>query len=289
MPIGWGNENWLVVAADGSRFVLKVGPPESAPKWSATGVAYRRAADLGVPAPRLLHFDPACADADGRVVRIFSWVEGSTSDQVITDGATSHRFFGALGAVVRTLHREVLPAFSSRLDGSAPSFRRWDGYVSDRFAQIADRARAASAFTEAELTGLEHEIDRLAAAVSPVVRPTLCHRDLHLQNLLAHADGTLAGVLDFDCAEAWDPAVDLVKLRWQVFPRSAAAAEAFHRSYIRDDPLPEHWQERLRLVDLLELINAVANACQLGDQGYEQAARARLVTVLDRDQDTRWR
>jgi len=280
LPHEWGNENWLLSAASGHQFLLKIGPAESAPKWSATRVAYQRAEDLGIPAPRLLHFDAACADAGGRVVRLLTWIDGSTPSSVIEAGAARDRFFADLGATLRRLHDGALPAFSSRLDGSAPSFRRWEDYVAHRFPQIADRARATSAFTEAELSSFEGEVTGLASEVAAFVRPALCHRDLHLHNLLAHEDGSLAGVLDFDCAEAWDPAVDLVKLRWQVFGSYDGASAAFEGAYFTDGACPERWQRRLRLVDLLELINAVTNARMAPDHGYEQAARSRLTDVL---------
>ncbi|MEH3076470.1 MAG: aminoglycoside phosphotransferase family protein [Quadrisphaera sp.] len=56
---------------------------------------------------------------------------------------------------------------------------------------------------------------RLRAAVDlPPVPPRLVHGDLAGHNLRWHADGTLAGVIDWDLASAWDPAVDLGCLVW---------------------------------------------------------------------------
>ena len=109
-----------------------------------------------------------------------------------------------------------------------------------------------------------------------VVTPALCHRDLHLGNVLATPDGHLAAVLDFDGAEAWDPAIDVVKLRWLVFPDHEGAADAFARGY---GPFPPRWDERVRLVELLELTNTVANAVADGDEAFERSARARLAAV----------
>ncbi|WP_187279741.1 aminoglycoside phosphotransferase family protein [Quadrisphaera setariae] len=55
----------------------------------------------------------------------------------------------------------------------------------------------------------------LRAAVDlPPVPPRLVHGDLAGHNLRWHADGTLAGVIDWDLASAWDPAVDLGCLVW---------------------------------------------------------------------------
>jgi aminoglycoside phosphotransferase (APT) family kinase protein len=62
-------------------------------------------------------------------------------------------------------------------------------------------------------------IDRVEAGildavfnVDQFVRPTLVHRDLNLDNLLADEDGNLAAILDFDQAEAWEPMADRLKL-----------------------------------------------------------------------------
>ena len=142
VPVGWGNENWRIVSDADDRFVVKFGPPEAAAKWSATRLAYQRAEELGVPAPRLLHFDEACAEAAGRVVRIFTWIDGLAPDLVLGDRGMSDRFFTSLGAALNILHAGALPAFSSRLDGSAPSFHRWDTYVAYRLPQIVERTRA---------------------------------------------------------------------------------------------------------------------------------------------------
>ncbi|PWJ53660.1 Predicted kinase, aminoglycoside phosphotransferase (APT) family [Quadrisphaera granulorum] len=56
---------------------------------------------------------------------------------------------------------------------------------------------------------------RLRAALDlPPAPEGLVHGDLAGHNLRWHADGTLAGVIDWDLASAWDPAVDLGCLVW---------------------------------------------------------------------------
>jgi Ser/Thr protein kinase RdoA (MazF antagonist) len=271
LPVGWGNENWRVDGADGLRYVVKLGPRASAPKWQATRQAYAVAADQHVPAPELLHLDPACAAAGGWVVRILRWIEGEPAEGVL--GAA---FFEELGAAVRRLHTHPIDAFSSRLDGSAPSFERWDGYVAHRWPQIRARLAATEAFDRPQIDQLAHEITQRAADVADEARPALCHRDLHLGNLLATADGRLAAILDFDGAEAWDPAIDVVKLRWLVFPSHHGASEAFAHGY---GPTPPRWDERIHLAELLELTNTVANAIATSDAEFEASARRRLAEV----------
>ena len=94
LPVGWGNENWRVETDEGERFVVKLGPAESAPKWGATRAAYAVAAARGVPVPELVHFDPACAAAGGWVVRILRWIDGVPADGI------GPPFFEELGAAV---------------------------------------------------------------------------------------------------------------------------------------------------------------------------------------------
>jgi aminoglycoside phosphotransferase (APT) family kinase protein len=52
------------------------------------------------------------------------------------------------------------------------------------------------------------------ALAMPAVEPGLVHGDLAGTNLLWNGDGTLAGVLDWDLAQAFDPAVDVGCLSW---------------------------------------------------------------------------
>ena len=277
LAVGWGNENWRVRTEGGSAFVLKLGPPESGPKWQATRGAYGIAASLGVPVNDLVHFDPSCDVAGGWVVRILRWMEGEDAGPVVLgDVERRRRFFAELGVAVRALHSHPVEQFSSRLDGSAPAFDGWDAYVAYRWPQVRARLEAAAAFDADEIDALAAEIAALAAGVADVARPALCHRDLHLGNLLATPEGGLAAVLDFDGAEAWDPAIDVVKLRWLVFPHHPGAADAFAEGY---GEVPAAWDERVRLVELLELTNTVANAVADTDRSFERSARQRLAEV----------
>ena len=125
--------------------------------------------------------------------------------------------------------------------------------------------------------------ERLAEAVDDVARPMLCHRDLHADNLLVDPrDGRLVAVLDFDMAEAWDRAADfdkLDRLLLSAFP--ADAREAFDAAYYRDEPRPPRWEERVRLVVLIEALNTLPNAIAAGwKAAYADEARRRLRASL---------
>jgi aminoglycoside phosphotransferase (APT) family kinase protein len=276
LPVGWGNENWRV-RVGGQRFIAKLGPPESAKKWAATHSVYRLGSSVGLSVPELVHFDAACAAVGGWTLRIFTWMDGVAPAEVLRDQTAISRFFGELARSLRTLHSLPAPAFSSRLDGSAPSYARWSDYIAYRLPRVLERVRATACFADADAVRVVDSITSLATAVDASARSAICHRDVYLDNLLATPSGGVAAILDFDGAEAWDPAIDLVKLRWLVFPDHPGAEDAFIDSYGE----PPQWEDRLRLAELLELLNAVPNAVATGDAEFEASARRRLQMVLD--------
>lgn len=276
LPVGWGNENWRIRAATGDGWIVKLGPPGSAPKWGATHVVYATARTVGLPVPELVHYDEECDVVDGWTVRIFTWMPGRPPRQVLDLTSRAAAFFEDLALAMRALHSVPRPTFSSRLDGSAPSYRRWNDYVTYRLSAVLQRVRRTGAFAVTEADAVVREITSLADSISDWATPAICHRDLHLDNLLATADGRLAAILDFDGAEAWDPAIDVVKLRWLVFPNHPGAEDAFNQAY---GPSPR-WDERVRLVELLELLNTVPNAMARNDASFEASARKRLRDVL---------
>jgi aminoglycoside phosphotransferase (APT) family kinase protein len=108
---------------------------------------------------------------------------------------------------IRSLHSIDTGAFSSRLDGSPPQFEQWSGCLRHRFDQVRERCASVDAADSVTLDRAGVLIHRLADAVSPHARPTVCHRDLHVDNLLVSDEGMLVGVIDWDAAESWDPAV----------------------------------------------------------------------------------
>lgn len=209
---GYGNRSWQVVDADGRAYVLKLGDPTSAPKWRSAHRALDLAAAEGVPVPDLVH--------DGhhgeQLVRVFTWIEGTLAKGAVLDRAQEDRFVASLGQAVAALHRVRLDGFSSRLDGSSPTFARWADYLVDRFRRIRERCEATGAVEPAVVDQVAIALGRLTAASSDVAEPVLCHRDLHPGNLVLGPDGSIAGIIDWGMAEPWDCAGDWFKLEYEV-------------------------------------------------------------------------
>jgi aminoglycoside phosphotransferase (APT) family kinase protein len=254
VPAGYGSQNWRV-AAGGERYVLKVGPPGMAEKWTASRRAHDLAAGAGVPVPDMVHF----AVRPDAVVRVFTWVDGASPAGLAGLPGAAARFGADLGAAVAALHTVVPGGFSSRLDGSAPDFGRWRDYVGYRLGQIRDRARRNAACDDGILDQAGRAITDLAREVDDRARPVLAHRDLHADNLLADGDGRLLAILDWDMAEAWDAAAEWFKLDGLLFPAVPGATGPFWAAYREVHPGDEAWDHRTRLVDLLESLNVLAN------------------------------
>jgi aminoglycoside phosphotransferase (APT) family kinase protein len=268
---GFSNETWLVGLGHRRVLVRLAAADADLGKLRAAWRAHRLAWASGMPTGEPIAMAEQCRELEGRALRVVEFVEGHPAAQ--TTGADRRRLFFTLGAALARLHRLRLPRFSSRVDGSAPAFDAWHGYVEYRLGQVRERALGSGAFSEAELDALLSPIPALAAAVSPAVAPTLTHRDLHLHNVVAGPDGAVRALVDWDAAESWDPLVDFVKLRWQVLDGDPVATEELWRGY---GSRPERLEERLAILDVLELTNAVANARLLGDAAYEAANRANL-------------
>ena len=120
----------------------------------------------------------------------------------------------------------------------------------------------------------------LVERVSPVVEPRLTHRDLYLDNVLAGPDYRVAAIVDFDNAEPWDVAADWVKLRWQVFPRYAGAADAYRTGYHTAAGELPMLEKRVRLADILELSNHAVGAELVGSHDFALQFKQRLDAVM---------
>lgn len=275
---GYGNENWWLSSGD-RDYLLKIAQPAAdLGKLKASALAHHLAVERGVPVPALLIFEPACAELDGRTVRIIDYLDTAHPPDVLSPD-TVPGFFEAFGAAVATLHSVRRNGFASRVGGST-TFPTWSDYVDFRVPQIRGRALATDLYPAAEWNAMLDQARDLAAAVSEVVRPSLVHRDLYLDNVLAHHDGSFAAIIDFDGAEVWDPVVDFVKLRWQVFGDHPGSAASYLRGYTSiAGPIPR-LAERLQVVEILELANHAANAALTDNPIFAEQAMTRLDAVL---------
>lgn len=250
---GFGNHNWRVPLESGD-VVLKIGPASSAPKWAAAQVGADRARSAGLAVPELF----SARVVGEHVVRTLHWVDGQSAATLIGNQHAQNRLGADLGAAVAALHTGELEGFASRLDGSSVVFPTWAGYVADRLVAIERRASACGAPEPALRHRAAATVEELAASVSAECRPVVCHRDLHLDNLIVGPDGTLRGIVDWDMAEAWDAAGEWFKLELFLFEQLPHTRDAFDTAYEGGAGIVG--ADRRRLVLLIESLNVVANA-----------------------------
>lgn len=75
--------------------------------------------------------------------------------------------------------------------------------------------------------------------------------------------------------------MDFVKPRSQIFPNYQGAREAFENGYAAvAGGLPEAFEQRVFVAEVLELSNHVVNALTAGNPPYADHNRARLAAVL---------
>ena len=268
IPRGWGNESWKVDSALGP-LIAKVGREWSEiAKWRASAQALDLARRAGVLAPEQLAFVEAVEALEGRILRVFRYIEGTTAR---IDAPAE--MFRDLGAAMRRLHSIEVNLFTSRLGGDG--FARWSDFLEHRWPAMIGRAEAAG--FDSHLVSRAHDVATLLAAeVDGVVRPALCHRDLYLDNVLVDDSGAFVALLDFDVAEVWDPLVEQFKLEWFVFEPNPAARAPFFDGYLAGDPMPPLFDERVRLVSIVELLNHAANWHVQGEHDIAAEALDRL-------------
>lgn len=200
---GWGNKMWRL----GDDLAVRMPRTDHAPellrkehRW-LPGLADQ----LPLPIPTPLRVgDPS--DAFPRTWLITTWVHGEPADRTpITDPAAAD----VLAGFLRALHTEP-PADAPVSDRSTlapgPGFDEVQTYVGR-----ADEIRAVWE-------------DALAAPQWDGT-PVWLHGDLHPANVVV-ADGTLAGVVDFEELGAGDPASDLASA-WILLPEAERFLDAY--------------------------------------------------------------
>jgi aminoglycoside phosphotransferase (APT) family kinase protein len=176
-----GGAPWLLRFGDGTEAVLRTaGDTEVA--------ALRLAAECGIPAPRLI--------AVGDSMMLESVVAGTSRIPVVpTPGRLA-----SLGAVAARLHAvELTPSKDLPL--------RHRPIEGEDFVGWRQREGATTLLREAE--------DAVARLPEPSADPMLVHGDLWEGNTM-WLDGELTAVVDWDCAGAGHPGVDLGSLRCEV-------------------------------------------------------------------------
>jgi aminoglycoside phosphotransferase (APT) family kinase protein len=185
-----GGSPWLL-SVDGDEVVLRVGRSGDAAPFATEVAALRLAAEAGVPAPSVLGHDDGARH--GVPLLLAERLSGSSRIPKECDADRLR----ALGAAAARLH-----ALPLRPSPALPTRDRPIGLVD--FAMLR-RERGASA--------LLRRAEGLLSQTAPTATTTVfVHGDLWQGNAIWSA-GRLSGLVDWDCAGAGPPGVDLGSLR----------------------------------------------------------------------------
>jgi aminoglycoside phosphotransferase (APT) family kinase protein len=187
-----GGSPWLLRLGRGGRardVVLRVGDAGDLPGLRTEVAALTLAGDHGLPAPRLL----AAELAGERPAVLVARLDGSSAIPRERPPARLR----ALGRAAASLHTVAL--------APTEALPRRDRPIAiEDFAALRRRQPARPLLVEAE--------ERVAAQPPPREAEVFVHGDLWQGNALWSGD-TLAGLIDWDCAGAGAPGVDLGSLR----------------------------------------------------------------------------
>jgi len=174
--------------------ITRVGELADAPSFETEVAALRLAAQAAIPVPRLLGHDDGTA---GDVPLVLTECLPGSSQIPLEPDPSRLRVLGAVAARLHAVPLEPSPELPVR----------------DRPLGVVDFARMRR---KQETTGLLTEGEALIRQTPPTGSlSVLAHGDLWQGNTLWN-DGTVSGVVDWDCAGTGAPGMDLGSLRCDV-------------------------------------------------------------------------
>lgn len=186
-----------VVLVPGDAAVRIARHPGAASELARSAALLHRLVDMDLPfeVPRPLG---PVREVDGRAVLAVSWVEGSPSPRGVGDPVELRGLLAALAAVNLSAVEDLLARPHAYAGGD-----EWYRLMIEEVLPRLPPRWSSEAHRRIE-----------EAAALPEVSPSLVHGDLAGDNMRWDDAGRLVGVLDWDLASAWDPAVDVACLSW---------------------------------------------------------------------------
>ncbi|GAA2446946.1 phosphotransferase family protein [Streptomyces macrosporus] len=212
-----------IALSDGTELVLKVPPPATDrclryERGILRGeeVFHRRAAEAGVPVPRVLHADHDGTAGAGPFL-LMSACAGVPWHAVAADleAGERARLRGELGRLVARLHTVVGPAFGYPAESVAPLSPAWRPAFTAMVDAVLDDADRYAARLPRPVDRIRRLLHAASPALEEVTEPVLVHFDLWEGNvLLTGAPGarTIGGVVDGERMFWGDPLADFASL-----------------------------------------------------------------------------
>jgi hydroxylysine kinase len=223
---GERDQNCLVEAADGSRYVLKISNPSESPAvvdFQIAALDHIARVSPDQPVPRVVrtlaghtHDTVALAGGVRTRVRMLSYLDGIQIRETVRTAAQRRAMGAGLAGLNRALHGFAHPGAAHDLLWNVATAHRLGAQL-DSLVDGKQRA-LAQAFMARFTT---HVLPRLASLRSQVI-----HNDYHLYNVLVAPDDTsrIVGIIDFgDMVHA--PLAQFVAAYHAVLPLNGAEQE----------------------------------------------------------------
>jgi aminoglycoside phosphotransferase (APT) family kinase protein len=241
-PLTGGTYNglYLVELEGAERLVLKVPPPADRPRLTyeaelLCGEArfYDAAAAVGVPAPRVVHAEPA--EGPGlEPYLLMTHVPGVPWWDVAEQMAPAERdrLRTELGALVARLHTVTGPGFGYPAAGGVRPAGTWTAAFAAMTDAILDDAERYGSWLPLPVPELRARLAAASDALDEVTVPALVHFDLWPGNVLLDGpagERTISGLIDGERMFWGDPLADFASL--SLFLGDAETDAAFLAGY----------------------------------------------------------
>ncbi len=211
----------------------------------------------GIPAPRLIYFEPASALFDNKAILVQEYLSGADAEEVfpVLTKEERGRFFFDLGRAVSKLHEINIGGFTRNLT-QKNVFLRWTDYVRDQLETSLEANFDAGLITPEDLRAAEKKIMDIAMKVSPDVIPSMVHQDLALHNILME-NRAFKCMIDFEYAKSADRYYELITLRMWVFDKYPDSEKIFFNGYELDGGYTQIDEKRVSLCMGMELLTGI--------------------------------
>ncbi|MGK5737884.1 phosphotransferase family protein [Micromonospora sp. URMC 103] len=251
LDAGYTSRQWVADTDEGPLLIktpVRDTDPEHLRRLVATT---RRAAEGGVPVVRYRAFVARSAVLDAPLL-VQEYQDGTPADEAweAMDTAERRTFTRDLGHLVGRVHACSGPWFGDVLGTERhPDVHTFLHALTDSLL-----AQAPDDLTSVGRDHLSRAVHRAVDAVSPAAVPSLTHGDLWRQNVVLRG-GRIACLLDFEHGRYADRFLDFGKLDEHVFAGFAEGRAAFLAAYDEVCPLPDDWEERVRLGHVLHALS----------------------------------